>query len=311
MAGLRDLAIYDADDVARLGEYGDLVDALERAHRRPPPTVERVVYGPEGRAERMLALPAWQADESIGVKLVTVFPDNPQRHGLPSVQAIVVLFDGLTGSPLALIDGTELTYRKTAADSALGSRFLSRTDSRTLLMVGAGALAPHLIAAHRTVRPSIERVMVWNRTRDKAERLVAGGHADEVVDELSLAVGAADIVCTATMTRQPLIAGEWLAPGTHVDCVGAYLPDHREVDDEVVRSAEIFVDSRRAPLSECGDLVIPIESGVISADDVLADLYDLCAGTHGGRSSDTSITMFENGGGGHLDLAVARHIAGF
>jgi alanine dehydrogenase len=310
MGGLRDLAIYDAEEVARLGEYGDLVDALERAHRRPPPAVERIVYGPDGRAERMLALPAWQADESIGVKLVTVFPDNPQRHGLPSVQALVVLFDGLTGSPLALLDGTQLTYRKTAADSALGSRYLSRTDSRTLLMVGAGALAPHLIAAHRTVRPSIEHVMVWNRTRHKAEQLVADGHADEVVDELPPAVGAADIVCTATMSREPLIVGQWLAPGAHVDCVGAFLPDHREVDDEVVRRAEIFVDSRQAPLTECGDLVIPIESGVISADDVLADLYELCAGTHRGRSSDTAITMFENGGGGHLDLAVARHIAG-
>ena len=307
---MRDLAIYDAGDVARLGGYGDLVDALERAHRRPPAAVERIVYGPDGRNERMLALPAWQADEAIGVKLVTVFPDNPGRHQLPSVQAVVLLFDGQTGQPVALLDGTELTYRKTAADSALGSQCLSRVDAGTLLMVGAGALATHLIAAHRTVRPSIDRVLVWNRTRQKAEQLVAAGDADEVVDDLAEAVGAADIVCTATMSREPLIEGEWLAPGTHLDCVGAYLPDHREVDDEVVRRSEIFVDSRRAPLTECGDLVIPIESGVISADAVLADLYELCGGAHRGRSGASAITMFENGGGGHLDLIVARHIAG-
>ena len=310
MAGLRDLAIYDAADVARLGRYGDLVDALERAHRRPPPAVERIVYGPEGHPEKLLALPAWQAGEAIGIKLVTVFPNNPSAYELPSVQAVVLLFDGATGAPVALLDGTELTYRKTAADSALGSQILSRSDSRTLLMVGAGALAPHLIAAHRTVRPSIERVMVWNRSPDKARQLVDAGVADEVVDDLAQAVRSANIVCTATMTREPLIKGEWLSPGTHVDCVGAYLSDHREVDDYVVRGAEIFVDSRLAPLTECGDLVMPIASGVISADDVLADLYELCGGSHRGRSTNASITMFENGGGGHLDLVVARHIAG-
>jgi len=310
MAGLRDLAIYDAADVARLGRYGDLVDALERAHRRPPPAVERIVYGPEGHPEKLLALPAWQAGEAIGIKLVTVFPNNPSAYELPSVQAVVLLFDGATGAPVALLDGTELTYRKTAADSALGSQILSRSDSRTLLMVGAGALAPHLIAAHRTVRPSIERVMVWNRSPDKARQLVDAGVADEVVDDLAQAVRSANIVCTATMTREPLIKGEWLSPGTHVDCVGAYLSDHREVDDDVVRRAEIFVDSRLAPLTECGDLVMPIASGVISADDVLADLYELCGGSHRGRAANASITMFENGGGGHLDLVVARHIAG-
>ena len=165
MSGLHDLVIIDAADVARLGDYVPLVDALEAAHRQPPAAVERIVYGPDGHAERLLALPAWQPGEAISVKLVTVFPENPLTNGLPSVQALVVLFDGVSGQPLAMIDGTELTYRKTAADSALGSRFLSRTDSRVLLMVGAGGLAPHLIAAHRAVRPSIERVVVWNRTQ--------------------------------------------------------------------------------------------------------------------------------------------------
>jgi ornithine cyclodeaminase len=177
-------------------------------------------------------------------------------------------------------------------------------------MVGAGGLAPHLIAAHRAVRPSIERVVVWNRSPESADRLVTEGVADEVADDLAGAVGEADIICTATMTRDPLIEGEWVRPGTHLDCVGAYLPDHREIDDEVVRRAEIFVDSRLATLTEGGDLVIPIESGVIDASDVRADLYELCQGRHGGRAaSDTeSITLFENGGGGHLDLMVARHL---
>jgi ornithine cyclodeaminase len=310
VSGLRDLLILDAADVARLGDYLALVDALELAHRQPPAAVERIVYGPDGHVERLLALPAWQAGEAIGVKLVTVFPGNPATNGLPSVQAVVVLFDGATGQPLALIDGTELTYRKTAADSALGSRFLSRLDSRTLLMVGAGGLAPHLIAAHRAVRPSIESVIVWNRTRDKAARLVYDGIADAVADDLASASAAADVICTATLTKEPLIRGEWLRPGTHVDCVGAYLPDHREIDDAVVRRAQIFVDSRLATLTEGGDLVIPIAAGVIAAGDVRADLYELSRGADPGRAPGDrdTITLFENCGGGHLDLMVARHL---
>lgn len=307
MGDLRDLAILNADDVARLGGYSALIDALEAGHRRPPAAVERIVYGPGG-AERLLALPAWQPGASIAVKLVTVFPDNPSTNRLPSVQAVVVLFDGETGEPLALIDGTELTYRKTAADSALGSRLLSRPDSRTLLMVGAGGLARHLITAHRAVRPSIERVLVWNRTADKAASLVAEGVAAAVADDLAAAVAEADIVCTATMTEQPLIRGEWLRPGSHVDCVGAYLPDHREIDDEVVRRAEIFVDSRQAAVGESGDLVIPLTAGAITADAVRADLYELCQARHPGRSRADAITLFENGGGGHLDLMVASHL---
>ena len=310
MSGLRDLLIIDAPDIARLGDYPTLVDAFEVAHRQPPAAVERIVYGPDGHAERLLALPAWQEGEAIGVKLVTVFPGNPAANGLPSVQAVVVLFDGGTGQPLALIDGTELTYRKTAADSALGSRFLSRPDSRTMLMVGAGGLAPHLIAAHRAVRPSIARVVVWNRTLEKAASLVDAGVADAVANDLAVAAAEADVICTATLTKEPLIRGEWLRPGTHIDCVGAYLPDHREVDDEVVRRAEIFVDSRLATLTEGGDLVIPIAAGVIAVDDVRADLYELSRGAHPGRAPGDleTITLFVNCGGGHLDLMVARHL---
>jgi ornithine cyclodeaminase len=175
-------------------------------------------------------------------------------------------------------------------------------------MVGAGGLAPHLIAAHRAVRPSIERVLVWNRTSDKAAALVAAGIADEAVTDLASAANEADIVCTATLTSEPLLHGEWLQPGTHVDAVGAYLPDHREIDDEVVRRAEIFVDARLATLTEGGDLVIPIANGVVTADDVRADLYELCRGEHPGRSAAEAVTLFENCGGGHLDLMVATHL---
>lgn len=306
-ANLRDVAIFDAEDVARAAPYAALVDTLAAEHRAPPAVCQRIVYGPSGDPRRFMALPAWQPAGDIGIKLVTVFPDNP-TEGRPSVQAVVLLFDGETGELRAMIDGTELTYRKTSADSALGSRLLSRPDSATLLMVGAGGLAPHLIGAHRAVRPSIDRVLVWNRSEAKAQALVDADVADEVVHDLDAAIPEADIISLATMSHDPLIRGDLLSLGTHVDCVGAFLPDHREVDDEVVRRAEIFVDSREAAVHECGDLVIPLTAGTIDTSAILADLFQLCRGDHAGRSGPDAITMFENGGGGHLDLMTARHI---
>jgi ornithine cyclodeaminase/alanine dehydrogenase-like protein (mu-crystallin family) len=300
---LRELPILAGDDVARLLPYADLVDALEAGHRGEPAVSRRVVFGPDGSSDAFLGLPAWQPGEAIGVKLVTVFPANPAA-GRPSVQAIYVLFDGSSGDPLALIDGTELTYRKTAADSALGARYLAREDAATMLMVGAGGLAPHLVAAHLAVRPSLERVLVWNRTRAKAEA-VAAGVGGTVVDFLAEAVSEADVISTATMTSEPLVEGRWIRPGTHLDLVGAFQPDHREVDDEAVMRAELYVDHREATLTEDGDLVLPLAAGLITPDDVRGDLYELCRGDVAGRTDPDAITLFENGGGGHLDLMTA------
>ena len=304
MADEEALPYIGGETVHRLLPYVELVDALADGHTRPPADVRRVVYSPAGASETFLGLPAWDPGRAIGVKLVTVFPTNPDS-GLPSVQAVYVLFDGVDGRPLAVMDGTALTYRKTACDSALGSRLLSRPDVTTMLMVGAGGLGPHLVGAHRAVRPSLERVLIWNRTRSRAERLAreVGG---EVVDDLDEAVGRADIVCTATMTRLPLVKGAGLRPGTHLDLVGAFLPDHREVDDEVMRRGTIFVDSRQAAIEESGDLVIPLGSGVITLADVRGDLFELCSGMVAGRTDPDQVTVFENGGGGHLDLMAAR-----
>jgi ornithine cyclodeaminase/alanine dehydrogenase-like protein (mu-crystallin family) len=304
--GLKDLAIIDGPDVARLLPYLELVDALEAGHRRSPAVVRRTVLRPDGTDQSFLGLPAWSPGGQLGVKLVTVFPGNTGLpEPVPSVQAVYVLFDGSNGSPLALIDGTELTYRKTAADSALGSRLLSRPDAHTLLMVGAGGLAPHLIAAHRAVRPSIERVLLWNRTRARADA-VAGDLGAEVVEDLASAVPEADIVCTATMTTEPLVEGRWLRPGAHLDLVGAFLPDRREVDDEAVVRAELYVDTREVTTVEDGDLAIPLAAGTITVDDIRADLYQLCRGEVVVDRRPGTITLFENGGGGHLDLMTAE-----
>ncbi len=303
-ADLRRLPVIDAGEVARLLPYDKLVDEFEIAHREPRAVTGRTVLGADGSDGSFLALAAWRPGEAIGVKLVTVFPSN-LGTGRPSVQALYVLFDATTGAPMALMDGTELTYRKTAADSALGARYLARDDARTLLMIGAGGLAPHLIAAHRTVRPSIERVLVWNRTPARAESLAAAVGAT-VVDSVEAAVAEADVITTATMAKDPLVAGRWLQPGTHLDLVGAFRPDHREVDDEAVVRAELYVDHREATLSEDGDLVIPLRRGLISPGDVRADLYELCRGDVPGRTDAAAITLFENGGGGHLDLMTAQ-----
>jgi ornithine cyclodeaminase/alanine dehydrogenase-like protein (mu-crystallin family) len=299
---LRQLPVLDGADVARLLPYLDLVDGLEAGHRLAAPVVRRTVFGPEGSDQSFLGLPAWRPDDVLGVKLVTVFPANVT---LPTVQALYVLFDGLNGAPLALLDGTELTYRKTACDSALGARWLSRDDSRVLLMVGAGGLAPHLIAAHRAVRPSIERVLIWNRNPDRAAA-VAETTGAEAVDDLAGATEEADIICTATMTRDPLVEGRWLRPGTHLDLVGAFLPDHREVDDEAVRRAELYVDTRDVAAVEDGDLAIPLAAGLITLEDIRGDLFQLCRGEVPGRTDPAAITLFENGGGGHLDLMTAE-----
>lgn len=325
------MKMIDAATVHRLCEFGGLVEALRAGHREPEPAVRRIVYSPEGHEESFMALPAWQPGEAIGTKLVTIFPGNLAR-GKTGVQALYLLFDGTDGAPLAVMDGTALTYRKTAADSALAASHLAPRDARSLLMVGAGGLAPYLIAAHLSVRPSIERVMVWNRTAARAERLAAalsarsassatidaepadlrvGDRAVEVVtgdDALRAAVGRADVISTATMSHEALVLGEDVAVGSHVDCVGAFLPDMREVDTALVQRAEVYVDSYDAAVNEGGDLVQPITAGEFSADDIRGDLYALVAGTAPGRSDEEAITMLANGGGGHLDLMTARHI---
>jgi ornithine cyclodeaminase len=252
-------------------------------------------------------LPAWQAGVAMGTKVVTVMPANPSVNGRPAVQALYTLFDGLDGRPLAVIDGTALTYRKTAGDSALGAKLLAREDARTLVVAGAGGLSPYLVEAHRAVRSSIERVLVWNRTPRKAAALAAavGG---EAVDDLERAVRQADIVSCCTASTEPLVKGAWLKPGAHLDLVGGFTPEMRECDDEAVVRARIFVDSRWFAIDHPGDLASPLSRGVIGREKIEADLFELAAGYRVARKS-SDITLYKNGGGGHLDLFTALFLA--
>jgi ornithine cyclodeaminase len=267
----------------------------------------RSSYPVTDAGDRLLLMPAWAAG-SVGVKIVTVFPGNRAR-GLASVSALYLLLDGATGHPLALIDGEALTLRRTAAASALAATCLARPDSKRLLVVGTGALAPYMAAAHCAVRP-MERVLVWGRSVEHARatvaRLVADGLPAEVCGDLAAGLALADIVTCATTAREPIVRGALVQPGTHVDLVGAFTPEMRESDDALVRRAEVFVDTFAGALKEAGDLVQPIAAGAIARQHVRAELADLVTGHHPGRSAAEAVTVFKSVGTALEDLCAAR-----
>ena len=308
------MRMFDAHEVHDLLPYAALILALVDEHLRDVDArASTVLDQPSagGGLDNFLALPAWQRGRAMGAKLVTVFPANEHNgSGLPSVQAVYVLFDGRDGRPRAIIDGTVLTLRKTAADSGVGAHFLARPDAGTMLMVGAGALAPHLIMAHLAARPSIRRVAVWNRTPERARRVAAEmdvpGVTVEATEDLELTARAADVISCATMATEPLIRGEWLKPGAHLDLVGSFRPDMRECDTDALRRGSVFVDSRWSAIEDCGEITGALADGTLTLGDILADNFQLARGEHPGRSGADEITVYKNGGGGHLDLMVAQ-----
>ena len=261
----------------------------------------------------LLNMPSWQVDGDLGIKMVTVNTGNPAK-GLPMVQGVYLFLDAGTGKVRGILEAEMITVKRTAAASALASSYLSRSDASRLLIVGAGALARHFIDAHRAVRP-ISDVLVWNRTAKRAEELVANYQLQEdasalnsigVTDDLEAAVSGADIVTCITASSEPVIFGDWVREGTRVDLVGAFSPDSRESDDALVQKARIFVDTRTGALAEAGDLIIPMNKGLITEDDVAADLFDLTQGERDGRRFYEQITLFKNCGSAIEDLVAAR-----
>ena len=255
-------------------------------------------------ADTLQVRAAWVEGLGAAVKSFTVLAGNPAR-GLPSVQGALVLYDAATGAVEAVIDSALVTRWKTAADSLLGARLLARPDARRLLILGAGEVAASLVEAYRAGFPGIE-VTLWNRTSARAEALAATTGAT-VADDIATAVAAADIVAAATMTREPVLHGDWLSPGQHLDLIGAYRADMREADDAALTRSRIFVDSFETTLDHIGELKDPLARGVIARDHVLGDLNDLVAGRVG-RNGPEDITLFKNGGGAHLDLLTGREI---
>ena len=307
------MRMIDATALHQLADYPGLVAALREMNRSGVDQIERYYLSqkrPEGGTNDWLLLPAWWHDRVYGVKLVSVFPGNEAR-GIDSIQGSYVLFDGQTGLPVAYLDGAALTLRKTAANSALAADLLAREDAATLTMVGAGALAPYLAAAHAAVRP-IKRILWWNRNRGKLAAVMAQAALPGVevtaVEDLAEAVAAADIVSCATRTRQPLVCGDWLRAGAHLDLVGGYLPEMREADDRALqRATRPYVDARFTTIEVAGDICQPIATGVAKLEEV-ADLGQVIRGERPGRQSPDDITWFKSGGGGHEDLAVADYI---
>jgi ornithine cyclodeaminase len=298
----------DAEATRAALPFSLLIPALEAAFvagcEVPPRHHHRIAA--TGGDATLLLMPAWTPDRFLGVKIVNVFPGNGAR-GLPALSSCYLLCDGATGVHLALIDGNEITARRTAAASALAASFLSRPDSARMLVVGAGRVASLLPEAYRVVRP-IERVDVWDRTRGNgaalAARLRTAGFDARAVDDIDAALAAADVVSCATLATAPLIDGARLRPGTHVDLIGSYARHMREADDETVRRASVFVDTAAA-IEDSGDLFHPIANGALRREDVRATLADLCRHQHRGRDRADEITLFKSVGTALEDLAAA------
>jgi ornithine cyclodeaminase/alanine dehydrogenase-like protein (mu-crystallin family) len=307
------MRVVSADEIDRLLTFPALIEALRQAFRGDivvPVRHHHEIERAGAATATHLLMPAWTNAEGgnfLGTKVVNVFPDNG-KLGLPSIYGTYLLMSGETGETLAAMDGTRLTAWRTAAASALAASCLARADARRMLMVGAGALAPFLIRAHRAVRP-ITEVSVWNRNAAKSEELCETLRADGVMASaaasLESAVRAADVVSVATLSREPIVRGAWLKPGAHLDLVGAYSPAMRESDDEAVRRARLFVDTKGGALKEGGDIVQPLADGIIAKADVEGDLFDLCRETANVAREPEDITLFKSVGTAIEDLAAA------
>lgn len=305
------MRVISAEEVARHLTWDGLIKRLQTTFVEgieSPPRHHHAMHRPDGEAT-MLLMPAWETAGYIGVKMVNVFPQNAD-HGIPAISGLYLLSEGKHGQPLACIDGSELTRRRTAAASALAVKALANASAETLLVVGTGKLAPMVIEAHTSVRP-IKRVMIWGRNLSKAAAIAdeyAGRFETQVVEDLASAVAQADIVSCVTLSTQPIIKGEWLTPGTHLDLIGAFRPQMRETDAECLRRAQVFVDTYAGAKGEAGDILQAIEEGAFRFNDIKAELAEVLSGTKPGRSDQAAITLFKSVGASLEDLAAAIEV---
>ena len=302
---------FDAEQVAAILDTPRLVEALRTAFRgdtRTPTRHHHKVDVPGAPQAMLLLMPAWTEGGYMGVKVVSVFPGNAAR-GIDSVQGNYLLMSATTGEPLALVDGRMLTLRRTACASALAADYLARRDATRLLMLGTGALAPHLVRAHAAIRP-IREVAIWGRdgakARALAERLSGGSFVARAAGDLEAAMREADIVSCATLSKEPLVRGAWLKPGQHLDLVGGFTPQMREADDEAVTRARVYVDTYAGATKEAGDIVQPLANGALDEKQIAGELAELAQGRAAGRSFHNQITLFKSVGTALEDLAAAE-----
>jgi len=302
------LIIPDEKIIEHLG-YKELIDALREIFQSDytmPIRHHHFYNTPEGDENTLILMPVWNS-EYMGMKQVTVAPANANRN-MPSIFAQYILSNSKTGEPLAMMNATELTARRTACTSALAASYLCRENAENLLIVGGGKVAQHLAQAHLAVR-NFKKVSVWMRNTAKMEKFIASlkaqGIPAEAVTSLEESARQADLIACATLSKTAIIKGDWVKPGTHLDLIGSHKPDTRETDDETIRKSSLFVDSRAGALHETGELVLPIAEGIITENDVKADIVELIKGIHPGRTSSEEITLFKSAGLAIEDLAAA------
>ena len=299
------MRVFDASQVHAALPWAALADALHAAFVRGAEVPLRHVHA-LSRSDVMLLMPAWD-ERLIVTKLVTAIPGAPS-----TVCATVLAVDRATGHPVAVLDGEAVTLRRTAATSALAARHLARPEADTVLVVGAGRLAAWMARAHAALRPGLARLLVWGRRGEAATQLAQTLQSEGLPGyavpegELPAAVRCAGIVCCATTAVDPVVYGAWLTPGTHLDLVGGFRHDMREVDDEAVARARIVVDTHAGALAEAGDLLQPLQRGVITNDAIAGDLAGLLRGAFPGRRRDDEITLFKSVGTALEDLTAAR-----
>jgi len=260
-----------------------------------------------GEENALILMPAW-TDKYLGCKQVIVAPKNSEKN-LPAIHALYTLFDAETGEPLLQLDASKLTSIRTACTSALAAKYLARKDANNLLVIGSGSVAHHLVQAHSVIR-NYNEINVWARNKEKGKQLVeklkdSGYHQVNFIDDLEQGIRNADVISSATLSKEPIIKGEWINEGCHLDLIGSHTPFTREADDEAIMKSSIFVDSREGALHETGELAIPISKRILDPGNVKADIVELCKELFPGRTDEKEITLFKSAGLAIEDLAAA------
>ena len=305
------MRIINAESVAKCLPYSDLIEKLRVAFTQDtcaPERTNHTIKNTQDSAASLLLMPAWKQEESIGIKIVSVFPENTANN-LSAVHASYILMSAKDGLPKAIMDGSELTLRRTACASALAADYLAKDHTKTLLMIGTGNLAPHLIRAHMKVR-DYSKVLVWGRRKEKAEQLVSSLKDLDIeilsIENIEKACSLADVISCATLSKDALILGEWLKPGHHLDLVGAFTPEMREVNNEAIIKSRVVVDTYNGALSESGELIKALKDGDINESHILADMRELILFKKNIREDEDNITLFKSVGTALEDLAAAE-----
>ena len=305
------MKVYDRENVASSLQYGILIEALRKAFSSKitaPERAQHTIKNKNGSDATLLLMPAWKIGEHIGIKIVSVFPENTTNN-MNAVHANYFLMNANDGKPVAVMDGTELTLRRTACASALAADYLVNKNVDTLLMIGTGNLAPHMIKAHCVVR-NYSRILIWGRNEEKAERLALSLNIKDkeilAKNDLKEALNVANVISCATLTQKPLIMGDWIKPGQHLDLVGAFTPDMAEVDSKAIAMSKVVVDTYEGALSESGELINALKEGRIKKEHILSDLRELVLEEKNIRKDSNDITLFKSVGTALEDLAAAE-----